>query len=374
MIPIEIAGQSPKNGMSKAEVYNPKSEGRKGRAGLLVYTKEREQPATQFLPLLNETYGNSINQNASFGGTPIEVHDGADTAYWTGTNVTGSKVTFNSTDTFTGWPTGGTQSVLVDKPNVGNVWQFDKGSSQSLSGYTAVTFRCLVDEEWGTGDSVSLYGWDTSSGLIVGNKVNIEDYIDETEFDTVQTAVIPLSDMGLDNETIYAFRMQQETKSGQAGKWYIDDLQIEETGQALTFITSHSPGAKYRADKFVITIADTVSTTLTNGAGALPLSHDQLLGVTQLTNGIILRQVQNGVTLFSVTINDLADFLAIGFRITNYVNDGSDSLITLEQEFTNQLIIDGPANINYVSLTISDDLSGLTRFNAAFRGSQIFEA
>jgi hypothetical protein len=334
-----------------------------GQTGLVTYYIDRFDRKPTFLPLINSDFGNAINQDASAGGTPINVHDGIDNVYWTGSNIVGSDVTFNSTDR----ASSGTQSVRANSPNSNDVWQFDKGSTQDLTNYSSLTMQVNVNRRWTAGDSVSIYGWDTNTSQQVGDKVLLEDYITELDFDVWQSAVIPLSDMGLSASTIYAFRMQIESVNGQSPDFFLDEIQIQETGSPIEFKTSHTIDKVYEANSFVITFIDAYAGTLTNGAGMIPIPYDQILGET-LANGFQLRSVIEGDIDFSTTIKNIGDLIAIGFKITNAGSDGTNSFITLEQDFKVPLTVKGSPEFNYLSIIINDDLTGLLRFNAALRG------
>ena len=71
----------------------------------------------------NPDYGVDMNKDASAGGTPVQVHNGIDSALWTGTQISGVNVTFNSN----AQAHTGSQSVYFNRCVVGNTIQFDKG-------------------------------------------------------------------------------------------------------------------------------------------------------------------------------------------------------------------------------------------------------
>ncbi len=370
-IPIRIIGDARGNGIVEAEMYNPTVEGRDGESSLVVYTIPREQPIPKILPFLNDTYGAAMNQDAAFGGTPVNIHNGVDSALWSGSEIIGGKVTFDSNFTGTGWPPAGTKSVKVDNAAVGDVWQFAKGSDQDLTNYSAFSMDIYIDKDWKAGDSISLYGWNVSGAAMVGNKIFLEDYIDENNFDEAMSVAIPLVDMGLTDETISAFRMQQESKEGKAPKFYMDTLAIQETGGGIEFRVTHDPATRYCVNEFVITITDVLSGTLANGAGIIPIDPYAILGIPTLSNGINIRSVIGGETDFSGNFESISDFEAIGFRLENPQSNGTNTSIQLIQSFPDPLIINGAPSQNFLSITIADNLSGLTRFTAILRGSEV---
>ena len=367
-IPIEIIGDFKGRGEAKASVYNPRNGTFKGEAGFLVYTREKDIPTARILPMLNESYGNALNQDGSLGGIPILISDGGDTTAWTGSNISGSRVDFTSNFSGAGWPLSGSASVRANSPTLNNEWQFAKGSDQDLTGYVAISSKIYVNRRWTSGDSVSVYGW--KSGAIVGNPVLLEDYIDEEMYDTVQQFVISLEDMGLTNATVDSFRFKQVGVAGNTGDFLMDDFQIEQTGNPIEFKTSHDPSVSYSANKMVITMVGPLAGTLADGAGNLPLSYDKLLNLSQLPVGLTLRSVYNGQIDFSAVLNNLGDFLTAGFHITNSGSDGTNSFITLEQEFTAPLRLEGLPDLNYIALTVNDDVSSLLKFNVVVRGSE----
>ena len=369
MIPVNVGGVDQDGSETEATLYNPKSEGREGSVGQMVFTRSADEPFPTLLPFINATYGNAINQDGAASGTPINVHNGTDNAYWTGSNVVGSKVTFDSTDTGTGWPPAGTKSVKIDNPALNDVWQFAKGSNQDLTGYNSISMKIYIDKDWTSGDSINIFG--TIGGVLVGNAVLVEDYIDEFLFDTVQTLSISLADMGLTGQTIDAFRMSQVGRHGKAALWYLDTFDIQENGIGIEFKTFHDSDDIYIAKSLVVTLGDALSATLTNGAGITPLSPIKILGLTQLTSGLLIMIVSGGVTKFSGSITNLGDLQSIGFVTTNKWSDGTNTQVTLELEFSEPLVMRRSNTLDYVSVTVSDDLTGLTRFNATLRGSVI---
>jgi len=370
-VEAEVHGTTQTGNVAKSRLYNPQEAGRFGDVGLRVYSSPAELMKPKILPFLNVEYGNSMNQNGAFSGSAINVHDGIDSALWTGSQITGTKVTFNSTNIGTGWPPAGTKSVLVDNPAANDVWQFAKGSDQDLTNYSAFSMEVYIDKDWTAGDSVSIYGWNVSGAAIVGNKVLLENYINEADFDVAQSVSIPLVDMGLVGETISAFRMEQESKAGKAAKFYMDTLAIQETGGGIEYKISHDSTTRYCVNEFVITISDALAGTLANGAGMLPLSYDKILGVSSLSNGILLKSVNDGVVDFSASLSSITDFLAAGFKIENAMSDGTNTSVQLVQSFPDPLIVKGATDLNSISITISDDLTGLLKFSALLRGSEL---
>ena len=99
------------------------------------------------------------------------------------------------------------------------------------------------------------------------------------------------------------------------------------------------------------------------------LAYNQLLGISALSNGITLQQIQNGKVNFSITLRQLSDFFDTGLDIINLVSDGTNTMLTLGILLSDAIILEGPLEDNFLSLTVNDDLSGLLLFTAATRGA-----
>lgn len=372
-IPVGLQGASGLGAVNSISSYNPKDHGREGDVGLLVYNRSSELPRPRLTPFLNPTYGLNMVQSGAFSGTPLEVHDGTDSVLWTGSNISGGKVTFDSTEAQGIWPTAGTKSIKVDSPATGNTWQIDKGSAQDLSNYIAVTLRIWIDKDWTVGDSVSLYGWDTATSQIVGNEILLENYMSEFSFGVEQVVTIPLEDLGLVGDSITSLRFAQVSSAGKAAKFFLDRIRLEESGDSVEFKTSHTAGMRYDAYKLSLTIATAGTSVLANGAGMLPVSYNKLLGLARLSNGIEIRSIVGGSISFSIVIKDISDLLQYGFTIKSSGSDGVSTFMVLELAFEIPVVISGPTNLNYISIRINDDLTSLLKFTSTLVGTEVLE-
>jgi len=349
---VSIKGTNDDHRVHLAQVHD------NGRyAGLVTFTHPLIETDTQFSPLLNDEYGEDINQNAGFGGSPDLVHDGIDSVAWAASNIVGGRVVFNSTNR----PYAGTRSVYCNRPLVNDIWQFDKGSDLDVSTHTAVTMWVNIDNNWREGSSCAVYAWDTGAGQIVGNTVTIESYVDEFQFDTWQKAIIPFEDLGVSATNFDAIRMQFVAHpGGTRPRWYIDDIQVEETGTPLEYRTRTPNGVRY--------LVDSLTFTFTDDDAAFVLSHNKILNEAALANGILLRRTDAGAVTFATSIKDLRDFVKLGFDVTNYHADGTRAILTVQTKFPKPLFVMGGLN-SYLSVTISDDLTGFTSATVAARGS-----
>lgn len=324
--------------------------------GLVVATRKLKSYTNSLRFFTSDEYGADLNQDASAGGTPEKVHDGTDSILWTATDIVGSGDTeFDSDDQ--NHTTGGTMSIKVNDTDVDDVFQLVKGSDLDCSMYTSISMWVYVDKDWKAGDSIELYGWDTDTNTIVGTPVKLESYFNFLNYDVWQKIVIPTSDMGslVDSTTLDAIRFRQVTDEGKAPKYYLDDIQFEESGTPVRYSLQADKDTWLHVDSFQFTLAAPLDTTLADAT--MPnLSYDKLL-VTTLTSGINYQRTKEEETLFSITLSKLFDFLQLPeAKIVNQGYDGTNAWITISVKHVEPLVLKNEED-DSIDFTISEDLS-----------------
>ena len=161
---------------------------------------------------------------------------------------------------------------------------------------------------------------------------------------------IPLSAMGLTGLTIDAFRVEQEAAEGKAPKYYLDDVQIEETGTPIVFELKPKLGTWLLVKSFQIVCAAV-------GTAASPnIPYDTLLG-TSIASGIDYKRIQSGTTVSSATISKLVDFMGLSnATISGQGGDATNNWVALNIQFNEEVVLKAE---DKMTLTINDDLSGL---------------
>lgn len=301
---------------------------------------------------INESYGADLNQNVTLGGTPVKIHNGIDNVLWTASAISGIW-TFDST----AQAHAGTRSIDGTATGKNSTAQFAKGSSQDLTGYTSISGWIYLTG-WGAGTQhLQFFGWNVSTGVIVGNLINIDDYINTGILNSWQKFTISLSDMGLAGATISAFRLVV-TATSITPNFYLDDLQIEETGTPIEFQLEPDTGTWLHVNSFQILMADAYSGTVADGT--MPsIPYDSLLGVSALVTGISYKRVTSGEIVSSAVIKQFLDFMAFSnANVTGYGSDGTNTWITVNMQFTEPVILKSEEE-DKMSLTINDDLSDL---------------
>jgi hypothetical protein len=345
----------------KAHVHGFSTAKRDNHSGLLVLTRPFQDFNPEFHPFLNDTFGAAMNQNIAFSGTPEIIHNGGTSAEWTGTAIAG---TWNFAD-------GGKVTITSASNNDAASFAEESPTTIDMSGFTALTGKVDLDVYNPTNNSIIL-AFDLA-GVAVGNSVNLNDsYIDTGNF-AEQSFAIPKADFGLATQLLDGMTITMTRLGGTKPTVKFDDIQFEQTGTPAVFKATTPPGTRYHINRLRFAMADALDAFVTV-AGAtenatLPaLSYNKLLGVSALSNGIVFQQVQNGKVNLSIALNQLSDFLATGFTIADAISDGTNTFISMELDFFEPIVLRGGAG-NFLSLTISDDLSGLLQFTATARGA-----
>jgi hypothetical protein len=102
------------------------------------------------------------------------------------------------------------------------------------------------------------------------------------------------------------------------------------------------------------------------------IPYDAILGVSELTNGIVFQLTRRQAVGFSAVFKKTIEFLQFGIsEITNYGSDGTNTYFTIRAAFNaNSPIELSAATGDEISITLSDDLSGLLWFRWAINVRQ----
>lgn len=326
-----------------------------GVNGLVVYSVPYRQETTRFIPAVNDDNGINMAVNGALGGTPDGIHDGTDAVQWTATVESGTKWTVDSTNQ----ANTGTKSIKLDNGRIGDFLRLTRGSDIDLSGYTAITMAVYVDKDWdaASADSIEFFGWNDSLGIRVGTGIRIEDYINESLNDEWQNAVIPLADLTLAGVTIDSLAIEIMAKAGKGPKVYFDDIQVEETGTPIEYRITPRANTKFRVSSIRITMADNITA----------LTYNKFMGLTELGNGVNFSRVSSTLEGFDTTISSLQDFLFVGFDVVTKETDATNTIVTLVYPFPEPVLLDS-AGLDYISASVSDDLTSLLFFRMAAIG------
>lgn len=403
---------------------------RDGIDSLSVLTRDHNSYLPEFHPFLNESFGTAMNKAVTFGGVGLRatiIHagvnsgsaetgttDGATTAFKLidssqnfNTTIGPGALVHNTTDPGFAlvtavdsdtqltldtdimataeayvindiWPGTAVQGTwnfadagffTITNANTNDEATFTVDASHiwNMNHFTSFTGQIDLDTYNPTANKISLeFGLD---GVLVGNAVFIDDYIDTGEF-AQQGFVIPKVDFDLDQQNFNSMRMIITRTAGAKPDIKFDDFQWESSGTSIVYKATTPSGTIFEIDEIRIRITDDLDTTLAN-ASVANFNTDNLLGVATLSNGIVFSRVQKGVTLFSVVLKNLDDFLATGSDLINDPGNATKAGFTLLVKFPRPIVLEGDtdADTDFLSFTINDSLDGLTRFTAAARGA-----
>ncbi|QDP62954.1 MAG: hypothetical protein Unbinned5081contig1002_59 [Prokaryotic dsDNA virus sp.] len=325
--------------------------------GQLVYTQPLVDSVITGRPFLNPTFGTSLNQNVTFGGTPENINDGGDNAGWTGAAIAGA---WNFTDTTD--PFSGTAHVSVTSASNLDEASFTDGAETDMSNYTAITGQVNLVQYIPANNTIIVEF--LNNGAPVGNTVLLDDYINTGDTGSYQSFVIPKEDLGLGGSIVDEMTITITRSGGARPTIYFDVMQIEETGSPATFTATANQGTRFKVRKILYQWVDA-------GTGGAAYAYNKIGAIPSLANGIVISSVQDGVTIFSSTLRQLSDFTFTGAIIDQVVDDGTNTMVTLGlSTFGDDGALLDSRRDDFFSITINDDLSGLIEFRALIQGDE----
>jgi len=333
------------------------------RSSLVVATRPLKIMSDYIAFFSNDEYGIEIAQDASAGGVPEQVHNGIDDVLWTATDIVGGgKTTFDSAEQ----AYAGAQSIKVDNAPADDVFQLAKGADLDCNNYVSLSMWIYVDKDWEDADEVFVYGWDTGTGLQVGDALDLSLYFDFSNFDVWQKISIPLTDFGAlaTYTTLDALRFRQGNADGKAPKYYLDNIQFEQTGTPVEYVIRPPVSSWLHLTTISIMFVDALNTVLADSS--MPsLSYNKILGLSALASGIVYQRENDGVITQSINFKQISDFIQIpDTRIDSAICDGTNTLVKLSSTFATPITLKNETNDN-VRLIISEDLSGPLQFRVS---------
>ena len=357
---VRITGQTGINSDAREVHVHPFNTANGIHTGVVALTHPflELEPSTKFF--LNSSFGNAMNQSIVFiGGSEIITTGSDGIAGWVASANQGSWV-FNS-----GLGVTGSADSITLAANNDQASYLDAGSTD-MSGHTAITGQ------------IKLIAYDPNlnnlnmqfqiSGLIVGNSINLEDFIDTGILDSYQGFVIPKSTLGLEDQFINEMLITLERTGGARPTIALDDFQVEVSGDPAIFELVVDRGGKFHIQELIFAYADALDAQANADASMPDLSYNKILALTELANGFTITRKKKGKTLFSATIKSLGAHISAGALPTTTWSDGTNTFVILKAIFDKPLILTGDTD-DTLTVQINDDMSGLLQFTAAGRGS-----
>ena len=205
---------------------------------------------------------------------------------------------------------------------------------------------------------------------MVGIKVYLNNYILPKTTKSWQKATISLTDMGLTTQTISSLRVQYENKVGpNSPVFYMDAIHIEERGILEPVYYLNPPTLKwFFVTELIFFVADVYNSTMASGTSP-NLDYTKILAQV-ITDGLIFNIVTSSILQSTITFKTLLDFMLYGGSIDVIGYNGTETWLKLKITFPTPILLKSE-NSDYMSLSITEDLSGLTKFTCLARGYTI---
>lgn len=429
-----IGGKGRDSTLSEAHVH-PFDTGTGRHHGLVVSTERfiTTEPLTKFFS--NETVGIAMNQTITFGGSGVRatvIHAGVNSGSAESGITDGSTTTdkliqsgqnfnttvgpgalvHNTTDSTYALVTAvdsdtqlslGTDIMATGENYVINdiwpgtavqgTWNFadsNKFTITSALNNDEATFTVDANHIWNATDFVSFTGkvdLDTYNpsqntitlgfgldGVVVGNTVNLDDFIDTGDF-TEQSFVIAKDSLGLSDQNFNSMRLCITRSGGTKPTIKFDDFQWENTGTPITFSLNVDKGDRFHIRELVFAYRDNIDsistvTGATENVTNSALDTNAILGLSALTNGFVITRSKGGETIFSANIKTLGGHISAGAKpdVLLTAPDGSSTFVVLRAIFPDPLILTGEPD-DTLTIQINDSMSDLLQFTVAGRGS-----
>jgi hypothetical protein len=312
-------------------------------------------PAREFfgagLLLTDESGSTEMAVDGSIGGTPDTAYIDSTTANWSQAAISGTW-DFASTGVT---PQGGTECIDATGTADGDQMQLEKTSNVSMGSYSAISGYIYL-----TSYNVSRHDVEIElrlAGVLVGLVANVTDYIDTGLLGAWQRFVIPKEVFGISSEEIDQIVFSTVSTSGQPPNYYLDTINIEETGGIL-YTFSPPLGQVFDLYSVDFVLRDNVTA----------IEPEQFMGLAALTNGVRVRTRVDGITRFSAGVKVLADWLAAGSNVKSTMFGATDTAVQIQGLAPGTPIRINGNNGDTYSISIADDLSSLTSFTVIVRG------
>lgn len=307
---------------------------------------------------LNPTYGFNMNINASSNLDEL-IHNGIDDIAWTGSNIAGTTVVFDSTTD----PYAGSNHIQGTSMVNNTIFQLKRSSSIGTGDFLSITGYINLITLGNPTAEFYVSGYNTLTSQIIGNEVSIFDYINTGNTGVYQSFNIPFNAMGLEDETIDAFRFRVSLLSGTM-TLYLDNVYLTSLG---TGVGPQEYSLQPNIDETLI--VDTLDWFIvddydgvTGQNGVMKLEWDKILGET-LSNGIIYQRYKDDEILFSINLKNISSWLIIPKTIVrNYASDGTNTMLNIHYNFSEPYVM---TNHDKIVLIAEDNMSGFVNFRTS---------
>lgn len=356
-MPIETFITDPQNKL-QCQIDAPNNE----RHGLIVSSRELKQYKYINTYFLNETYGIDMNQNGSIDPNISELIYDEDTGApgeWDWSVISGTWDLASVLNPYTG-----VISINGTATTDGSTIEGDSGTSFDLSNYTnLVGYIYLTSWKLSPGvNELNAYGWD-NAGIMIGNSVDITDYINTAVLNTWQKFIIPLSDMGLTGREVDTVRIQHVTTLGVPNQFFLDRIDFEGITGDTTGVLDYIIQPTHYDEWWHVCSINMIF--VNNWPGTLAdatmpnIPYDSFIGVGPLINGILIKTFSDGELTLNANFQNLFDFLSLTpAYVSSSGSDGVNTWFKIDLPFVWPVILKSEKE-DKIIISIRDDLTGL---------------
>lgn len=357
--PVELEGADKDGVIHKTNLVN-----RNKMSGPVVYSDDLIQYRQRSLLFFSDEGSRDLNINGGFGGTPDNIHDGTDNTYWTAAATSGTWDFASTAEANTTY--GGTKSIEALNMSNGDTATISRGSDIAFANYTAVTGFVKLLRFNTSQQAINLSFSD--NGILVGFQMDLLNFIDGGLLNVWQKFSIPKASLGQNGTSVDAMLIQFTSSGGAAPRVYFDDIRIEETG-GVQFVAQPAVGKIVEFDRYEFLFADALAGTVADGTMA-GVSHNKILGLARLTNGFSFQRIADGVPQISLVMRNFGDMMGFTFRpeVVPF-SDGTDTMVKMVVNLPVPAKLDATKG-DRVTVTINDDMEGLTLFRAILVGKE----
>lgn len=332
--------------------------------GVVTYNRPlvSRTPVRAFLT--DETGNPELTQGNTAIGDATRIYDGGDSALFTATALSGAG-RWDTTSTTQAY--AGSSSLSGASARNNDVMSLSSGTDYQSNQFSAFDMYIYLTQ-WPTTGSVKeieLEIW--SNGTLASDTIKVGAYVDKTLFNAWQLCTIPFADFNVSTTTWDEIRIRfRDTGQGQAPRAFFDEIVMQGLAATGTIDFVYSPAGQDRVEIQKLRLAAANDST--------KVKFDELFGIPQLTNGLLVTLRSGGKVVDSQVIRD-------NFRLVQLANTTleantetvsgtaiyrSDSVFDAES-----LILDGRTN-DEIRITVRDDLSNITTLTASVEAYELF--
>ena len=324
---------------------------------LAVATTPLKRFLNKTLMFTNPIYGNALNIDASIIGEDTIIYAGNE-VQWTPTAISGIWDFTSTTYVYTN-----TYSIDATDTINGDIAQLYSGglfvvNDDVISGAIYITTWNQQQEK-----HVEIYGYNTETGQIVGNVINIDSYISTTTLNQWQTFNIPTFEaLDILGKEIDSIRIRTVNLGGAPPNYHIDDINLLATTGAgpLRYEIRPNINTWLHVQTLSITMVSEYIPIMENAT--IPnIPYNGLIGVP-LINGIEYQRTLEGEIELTYNLKNMIEFIAMpNCHISSSGYDGNFTWVKIDYPLGEPFILKDEFD-DFIRFTLFDDLSSLQMF------------